>query len=148
MTQNRNVLINLYESERSYEKLKIFRDISVNYLTLINSFKNKLNFGSDLYSLKIDFSWKDSLTDEKMISNSIYFEYYCVFFNLALIYFEMGKSLYFTNDDLKLKEGIKHFQTSAWIADKIKEEYHLFTQANKITPDLSMNYLSLVNKNF
>lgn len=122
----------------------MFRDISVNYLIMMNSLKNKINFGKDNYSLKLDFAWKDTLTDEKFISNSIHFEYYSVLFNLGLVYFEMGKHYYFIEDELKLKDGVKYFQTAAWIFDRIKEEYQLYVQALNIQPDLQMSYMSYV----
>lgn len=111
---------------------------------MINALKNKINFGKDTYAIKLDFAWKDTLTDEKIISNSIHFEYYSVLFNLGIIYFEMGKSLYFSEDDLKLKDGVKYFQTAAWIFDRVKEEYPLYVQALNIQPDLQMNYMSFV----
>ena len=148
LNQNRNVLVKILESDRSFENLKMFREISINYLLQINQLKNKINFGKDSYSLKIDFTWKDTLTEEKNVSNSIHFEYYSVFFNLALINFEMGKYLYFSDDELKLKEAVKLFQTAAWSADRIKEEFQLYVQANNIQPDLSMNYMSYVKIKF
>lgn len=122
----------------------MYRDTSVNYLTMINMLKNKINFGKDTYSLKIDFAWKDTLTDEKFVSNSIHFEYFSVMFNLGIVYFEMGKAFYFSEEDLKLKDGVKYFQTAAWIFDRIKEEYQLYVQALNIQPDLQMSYMSFV----
>jgi len=106
--------------------------------------KNKINFGKDNYSLKLDFAWKDTLTDEKFISNTIHFEYFSAMFNLGIVYFDMGKAYYFSDEDLKLKDGIKYFQTAAWIFDKIKEEYQLYVQALNIQPDLQMSYMSFV----
>lgn len=123
----------------------MYRDTSVNYLTMINSLRNKINFGKDNYSLKLDFAWKDTSSDEKFVSNSIHFEYFSVMFNLGIIYFEMGKANYFSEEDLKLKEGVKHFQTAAWIFDRIKEEYQLYVQAVNIQPDLQMSYMSFVS---
>lgn len=123
----------------------MYRDTSVNYLIMINMLKNKINFGKDQYSLKIDFAWKDILTDEKFISNSIHFEYFSIMFNLGIVYFEMGKANYFSEEDLKLKDGVKYFQTAAWIFDRIKEEYQLYVQALNIQPDLQMNFMSFVS---
>jgi tetratricopeptide (TPR) repeat protein len=111
---------------------------------MINMLKNKINFGKDQYSLKIDFAWKDTLTDEKFVSNSIHFEYFSAMFNLGIVYFEMGKAFYFSEEDLKLKDGVKYFQTAAWIFDRIKEEYQLYVQALNIQPDLQMSYMSFV----
>lgn len=127
--------------------VKMYRDTAVNYLQKLNSLRNKINFGRDAYSLTLDFVWKDTLTDEKYTSNSIHFEYYSVFFNIGLIYFEMGKSLYFSDDENKLKEGVKYFQTAAWIFDRIKEEYQLYIQVDNIQPDLQMSYMSFVRLN-
>jgi hypothetical protein len=112
---------------------------------MLNSLRNKINFGSDQYSLKIDFAWRDTLIDDKFTSNSLNFEYYSVLFNLGIVHFEMGKSMIISDDDQKLKEGNKLFQTATWIFDSIKEEYPLYIQAGNIQPDLQMNYLSFVN---
>jgi len=142
--QNRNVLIKITESVGLMENLKIYRETSVNYLTMINALKNKINFGKESFNLKLDFGWKDTLSEEKFLSNSIHFEYYSVMFNLALIYFEMGKAVYFVEEDVKLKDGVKYFQTAASLFDKIKEEYQLYIQALNIQPDLQLNYMSFV----
>ena len=123
----------------------MYRDTGVNYLQMLNSLRNKINFGKDSYSLTIDFAWKDTLVDEKYTSNSIHFEYYSVLFNIGIVYFEMGKSSIESNDELKYKEGVKQFQTSAWIFDRIKEEFQLYIQVNNIQPDLSMSYMSFVS---
>lgn len=105
--------------------------------------KNKINFGKDTYALTIDFRWRDTLADENYTSNSIYFEYYAVLFNMGTEYFELGKSSLASEDnDIKLKEGVKQFQTAAWIFDRIKEQYQLYFQA--IQPDLQMSYMSFV----
>ena len=124
----------------------MYRDTGVNYLQMLNSLKNKINFGKDAYSLKIDFAWRDTLLDKKFTSNSIHFEYYSVLFNLGIVYFEMGKYSYSLDDDLNYKEGVKQFQTAAWIFDRIKEEYQLYDQAENIQPDLQMNYMSFVSQ--
>lgn len=123
----------------------MYKDTGVKYLQMLNSLRNKINFGTDAYSLKMDFAWKDTLLEEKFTSNSIHFEYYSVLFNLGIIHFEMGKSVYFSDDDLKLKEGVKFFQTAAWIFDRIKEEYQLYIQSGNIQPDLQISYMSFVN---
>jgi len=123
----------------------MYRDTAVNYLQMLNTLRNKINFGKDAYSLTIDFAWKDTLTDEKYTSNSIHFEYYSVLFNIGIVYFEMGKSSYTSDDDMKYKEGVKQFQTAAWIFDRIKEEYQNYIQIGNIQPDLQMSYMSFVN---
>lgn len=112
---------------------------------MINSLRSKINFGRDSYSLKIDFAWRDTLMDEKYTSNSIHFEYYSVLYNLGIVYFETGKSFFVSDDDLKLKEGVKQFQTAAWIFDRIKEEYQLYIQSANIQPDLQISYMSFVS---
>jgi hypothetical protein len=123
----------------------MYRDTAVNYLQILNQVKNKLPFGKDKHSLTIDFAWKDTLDDSKYTSNSIYFEYYSVLFNIGIVYFETGKSSMASEDDLKFKEGVKQFQTAAWIFDRIKEEYQLYIQVGNIQPDLQMSYMSFVS---
>lgn len=124
----------------------MYLSTAVNYLQKLNMIRNKINFGRDAYSLTIDFAWRDTLMDEKYTSNSVHFEYYSVLFNVGIVYFEMGKSSYLSDDDLKYKEGVKQFQTAAYIFDRIKEQYQLYIQAGMIQPDMQMSYMSFVRK--
>lgn len=139
LAQSRLILIDGVANKDPFKYIQT----GVSYLQLINSMKNKINFGKDSYSLTIDFKWRDTLADENYSSNSIHFEYYAVLFNMGIQYFELGKSSLSQEDnDQKLKEGVNQFQTAAWIFDRIKEQYQLYFQS--IQPDLQMSYMSFV----
>jgi hypothetical protein len=115
---------------------------------MLYALKSKINFGRDEYCMQLEFAWKDVLRNDFYYSYNINFEYYSAYFNLAIIYVLMGKLLSkSTGDDNKLKEGIKYFQTAAWIFDNIKQEIPICIQAKETPPDLSSNYLSYVKFN-
>lgn len=111
---------------------------------MLYSLKSKINFGKGEYCLQLEFSWKDVLRNDYSTSYNINFEYYSAYFNLAMLYVQMGKLLAKTTDDIKLKEGIKHFQTAAWIFDHIKQEIPVSIPTQETPPDMSSNYLSYV----
>ena len=85
--------------------------------------------------------WKDVLTGELYISNNIYHEYYNVLFNLAVMYFSIGKCEN-NGDEAKIKEQIKYFQNAAYLFDKIKQEVPSFIPVKDIQPDMSSDYLT------
>ena len=144
LVQHRSIVISLSELDKSLEKLKSYKDTTVTYISMLYALKSKINFGKDEYCMQLEFSWKDVLKNEFYSSYNINFEYYSAYYNLAIIYLQMGKLLAKTTDDAKLKEGIKHFQNSAWIFDHIKQEIPICIPARETPPDLSSNYLSYV----
>ena len=115
---------------------------------MLASLKQKINFGVDEYSLKMEFSWKDTLKNDFYTSFNVNFEYYNTLFNLAVIFKRLGSYFYGVQDDQKLKEGIKYFQHASWAFDKIKNELPTFLPAKEITPDLSANFLTFVFINY
>lgn len=127
------------------ESLKSYKETVVNYLNMLNQLKTKINFGSDNYSLQIEFTWKDTLKNDFYSSYNVNLEYYSALFNLAVLYKQMGKTYFGSTEDVKLKEGIKYLQYAAFIFDKIKNELPTFVTAKEIQPDLSANFLSYVN---
>jgi tetratricopeptide (TPR) repeat protein len=136
----------LNELDKTLEKLKSYKETIVTYLSMLYSLKSKINFGKGEYCLQLEFSWKDVLRNDYNTSYNINFEYFSAYFNLAIIYVQMGKLLAKTTDDLKLKEGIKHFQTAAWIFDHIKQEIVVSIPTQETPSDLSSNYLSYVSR--
>ena len=51
--QNRNVIISLNEKDKTYEALKNTRDVIIQYLTMLNVIKSKMNFGKEDFSIKV-----------------------------------------------------------------------------------------------
>lgn len=116
----------------------------ISYLKMLSSLKSKVNFGTDDYSLKLEFGWKDTLKNDFYSSYNVNFEYYNALFNLGVIFKRLGSFSYGSNDDQKLKEGIKFFQHASWCFDKIKNEVPTCLPAKEILPDLSATYLTYV----
>ncbi len=130
--------------DKSLEKLKSYKETVVIYLNMLYALKSKINFGRDEYCMQLEFGWKDVLRNDFYYSYNINFEYYSAYFNLAILFVLMGKLQSKSTDDAKLREGIKHFQTAAWIFDNIKQEIPVCIPAKETPPDLSSNYLSYV----
>jgi hypothetical protein len=132
--------------EKTSDSLKKIKETLISYISMLNLLKSKINFGKDDYSLKLEFGWKDVLKNDFYYSNNINLEYYSLLFNLAVTYNLLGNQLTSKiDDDVQLKEGIKNYQYSAWIFDKIKNEVPTYIPAKEIQPDLSVNYLTYVD---
>jgi hypothetical protein len=145
LQQCRNTLIKLNEVDKGYESLKKTKDNLIEYLQYINLLKSKMNFGTDQFSLKFEFSWKDVLKNDSCTSNNINFEYYNNLFNLAVCYNLLGTSISINNEEeLKLKESIKYFQHAAWLFECIKNEINSNLNSKEIPSDMTDNYLTYV----
>lgn len=119
------------------------------YLNMLNFIRTKIFFGNDKYSVKIEFSWKDTLKNSFVSSYNISFEYNCILFNLAICNNFIAKLVNPDQDEeLKLKEAIKMLEISAGIIDKIKRELQLDMFEKEIPNDLSSIYSTFVNKIF
>lgn len=144
LQQNRNVLISLNDKDKTYDAMKSVRDILIQYLSMLNVTKSKINFGTDDFSLKVGFSWKDVLKNDTWTSYNVNFEYYCSLYNLAVCYYLLGVAIPSTEDDDKLKEAIKHLQNSAWLFDNIKNELPSILPVKETPNDMTNNYLTFV----
>jgi hypothetical protein len=142
--QNRNVLIALNDKDKTYDAMKSVRDVLVQYLSMLNVIKSKINFGNDAFSIKVGFSWKDVLKNDTWTSYNANFEYYCNLYNLATCYYNLGLSIPSTDDDTKLKEAIQYLQYSAWLFDNIKNEVPSVIPPKETPNDLTNNYLTYV----
>jgi hypothetical protein len=144
--QNRNVIINLNDKETTNEALKGYKNIIVQYLSMLNLLKSKVNFGKEDLCIKIEFAWKDILRNDMINSFNVNFEYFSIFFNLGICYYNLGTSVELTEDDTKLKESIKNFQYAAWIFDNIKNEIINAVSVKDVPTDMTPNYLTYVIK--
>lgn len=142
--QNRNVIINLNDKETTNEALKGYKNIIVQYLSMLNLLKSKVNFGKEELCIKIEFAWKDILRNDMINSFNVNFEYFSCFFNLGICYYTLGASVELTDDEAKLKESIKNFQYAAWIFDNIKNEIQNAVSVKEIPSDMTPNYLTYV----
>lgn len=144
--QNRNVLINLNDREKTIDALKGYKTIIVQYLSMLNIIKSKMNFGKDSYSIKVEFYWKDVLKNDLMSSYNSNFDYYSNFFNLAVCYYSLGMAVLPNDEEIKVKESIKNFQYAAWIFDNIKNELPNALPPKEIPSDMTPNYLTYVRR--
>ena len=145
--QCRNLIILLNEKDKTYDSMKTVKENLINYLTNLTLIKSKMNFGKDDFSIKVDFAWRDVVKNDFWYSNNVNFEYYSCLFNLAIAYSCLGSCILPTEDEAKLKEGIKYFQFSSWLFDNIKNELPSLIPAKETPIDMSQNYLTYVRKN-
>jgi hypothetical protein len=132
--------------DKTNESLKKIKENLVTYLNMLNTLRSKINFGKDNYSVAIEFGWKDVLKNDHYYSYNVNLEYFSNLFNLAVCYNLLGTSVSTkVDDDNLLKEGIKNYQYSAWLFDKIKNEVPTCIPLKETQPDLSVNYLTYVN---
>jgi hypothetical protein len=85
--------------------------------------------------------WRDILNGDYYYSYNINHEYYSCLFNLATLYFNIGRCDN-GGDETKMKDAVKYFQYSAFIFDKIKQEIPTLVPAKDIQPDLNTNFLT------
>ena len=138
----RNASISCFQMDKNYNNFLKSKDNIVAYLRLLNCFKQKMNFGTDEFNVKIGFVWGDSLTKDNYTSYNFAMEYYNHIYNLAITLVNIGKSVSLTDSDDKLKEAIKCMNQAAYLFDKIKLELPNSINSKEIQPDLSANYLS------
>lgn len=142
LENSRNAAISCIEVDKSGESMKKAKDNIILYLRLLHSFKQKLNFGNDQFSIKVSFVWGDVLNKDNYTSFQYAHEYYNQLFNLAICLVNFGKSVSRSDSDEKIKEAIQSFNFAAWIFDKIKQELPGQIAQKDIQPDLSTGYLT------
>ena len=123
ITQNRNVISQMPEVQESIDQLKQNINIITSYVNQINAIKQKMTFGKESYSCKIEFTWNDTLKGSTWHSYSIWFELYNCLFNLAVSYYSLGMSVgKAATDKNGHKEASKYFKNANYIFNVIKEE--------------------------
>jgi hypothetical protein len=123
LSQNRNVLSQMGEVQDGIDQLKTTLDILTGYLNMLSAIKQKMTFGKESYSCKIEFIWTDTIKESKWNSYNIFFEIYNVMFNLATCYYNLG---YQTGKAATEKSGhrdaSKYYKHAMYLYDVIKEE--------------------------
>ena len=85
--------------------------------------KQKMTFGKENYSCKIEFTWNDTIKGSQWRSYSIWFEVYNTLFNLAVLYYFLGINVSkASTDKIGHKEASKYFRNAMYIFNVIKEE--------------------------
>ena len=123
LTQNRNVMSQMGETQDSIDQLKQNINIITSYLNQIFAIKQKMTFGTESFSCKIEFTWNDTLKNSTWHSYNIWFEIYNALFNLATSYYSLGLGVSKVSMDRNgHKEANKYFKYAMYLYNVIKEE--------------------------
>jgi hypothetical protein len=71
LAQNRNVMSQMGEIQDSIDQIKSNINILTSYLNQILSIRQKMTFGKENYSCKIEFTWTDTLKNNTWHSYNI-----------------------------------------------------------------------------
>ena len=143
LQQNQSVLNKMGEVAPNLDTLKVNREIVLNYINQLNLLRQKMSFGKENFSIKIEFIWKDIFKRSKWTSYNINFELYNAMFNLAtihyLIAYHMEKDN--NNEESYLKEITTNYRNAMAIFDLIKNEIAQKIPQKEIPYDLETSYL-------
>ena len=142
LTQNRNVISQMGETQDSIDQLKQNINIITSYLNQILAIKQKMTFGKEDYSCKIEFTWNDTIKNSTWHSYNIWFEIYNTLFNLATSYYSLGlgvsKAAMEKNGH---KEANKYFKNAMYLYNVIKEEVMTKIIEKEVPYDLFPNHM-------
>ena len=123
VTQGRNVMSQMGEYHDDISQLKQNINIITTYLNMLFAIKQKMTFGKESYSCKIEFIWTDTIKKSKWDSYNIYFEIYNAMFNLATSYYNLGAQIAKSATEKNgHKEASKNFKHAMYLFDVIKQE--------------------------
>ena len=123
LNQNRSVMSQMAEVQDNIDQLKQDINIITSYINMISAVKQKMTFGKESFSCKIEFIWTDTIKGSKWDSYNIYFEIYNAMFNLAICYYNLGsQTARAATEKNGHKEANKYFQHAMYLFDVIKEE--------------------------
>ena len=123
VTQGRNVMSQMGEYHDDISQLKQNINIITTYLNMLFAIKQKMTFGKESYSCKIEFIWTDTIKKSKWDSYNIYFEIYNAMFNLATSYYNLGAQIAKSATEKNgHKEASKNFKHAMYLYDIIKQE--------------------------
>jgi hypothetical protein len=142
LAQNRNVMSQMGEIQDSIDQIKSNINILTSYLNQILSIRQKMTFGKESYSCKIEFTWTDTLKNNTWHSYNIWFEIYNALFNLASSYFSLGLNVSKAAMDRNAhKEATKYFKYAMYLYNVIKEEAITKIPEKEIPYDLFPSHL-------
>ena len=93
INQCRSVMSQMGEVQDSIDQLKQNISIILSYINMLSAIKQKMTFGKESYSCKIEFTWTDTIKGSKYSSYNIFFEIYNSMFNLATCYYNLATQL-------------------------------------------------------
>ena len=137
INQCRNVMSQMGEVQDSIDQLKQNISIILSYINMLSAIKQKMTFGKEGYSCKIEFTWTDTIKGSKYSSYNIFFEIYNAMFNLATCYYnlatQLGKN---ATEKIGHKEACKYYRQAMCLYDVIKEEANLKIIEKELPLDL------------
>ena len=137
INQCRSVMSQMGEVQDSIDQLKQNISIILSYINMLSAIKQKMTFGKESYSCKIEFTWTDTIKGSKYSSYNIFFEIYNSLFNLATCYYnlatQLGKN---ATEKIGHKEACKYYRQAMYLYDVIKEEANLKIIEKELPLDL------------
>ena len=123
ISQNRMVISQMSKVQDNIAQLRQNISILTTYINMLSAIMQKITFGKEAYSCKIEFTWSDTIKDSNYDSYNIFFEFYNVMFNLATSYYILGTKIAGeSNEKNGHKEANKSFKNALYLFDAIKEE--------------------------
>ena len=137
INQCRSVMSQMGEVQDSIDQLKQNISIILSYINMLSAIKQKMTFGKESYSCKIEFTWTDTIKGSKYSSYNIFFEIYNSMFNLATCYYNLGTQLgKNATEKIGHKEACKYYRQAMYLYDVIKEEANLKIIEKELPLDL------------
>ena len=142
INQSRTVISQLGEVQDNIDQLKQNINIILSYINMLSAIKQKMAFGKESYSCKIEFTWTDTIKGSKYSSYNIFFEIYNAMFNLATCYYNLGTQVGKVSTEKNgHKEACNYFKYAMYIYDLIKEEANLKIADKELPLDLIPSHL-------
>ena len=116
INQSRSVMSQMADVQDDIDQLKQNISIITSYINMLQAIKQKMTFGKESFSCKIEFIWTDTIKGSKWDSYNIYFEIYNALFNLATCYYNLGSQIAKTSTEKNgHKEASKNFKYLLYI---------------------------------
>ena len=126
INQCRTVMSQMGEVQDSIDQLKQNVNIILSYINMLSAIKQKMTFGKESYSCKIEFTWTDTIKGSKYSSYNVFFEIYNAMFNLATCYYNLGtQTAKIAKEKSAHKDALIYFKNAMYVYDVIKEEANL-----------------------
>ena len=137
INQCRSVMSQMGEVQDSIDQLKQNISIILSYINMLSAVKQKMTFGKESYSCKIEFIWTDTIKGSKYSSYNIFFEIYNAMFNLATCYYNLATQLgKIATEKTGHKEACNYYKQAMYLYDVIKEEANLKIIEKELPLDL------------
>ena len=148
LQQNQSVISQMTGVVTNVDQIRNNKEIYLSYINQLEKLKGKMTFGKEEFSVKIEFTWMDTLKKSKFSSYNIHFEFYNALFNFANLHFLLATFLARDagNEESILKDVTKNYRYAMGLYDIIKTEAPIKISQKELPNDLSSNYLDyLIN---